>query len=197
MNVRIKLKDIFFTFFKIGLFAFGGGYAMIPLIEREIVDKKKWIKKEDISDIIAVSESVPGAIAINSSTFIGYKISGRIGAITAAAGVILPSFIIILAIAMGFFQFGNNPFVQAFFAGIRPAIVALIVIAAINIGKTAIKDRIGMIVAFITVVAVSFFRVHAIFAILSGALFGFLVYRLWPSKVKIILEKKDDRHDLS
>ena len=99
MNKKVNLKlliEIFTTFFKIGAFTFGGGYAMIPLIEREVITNKGWIKnEEEIIDVFAVAESIPGAIAINSSTFVGYKIAGRIGAITAACGVILPSFIII------------------------------------------------------------------------------------------------------
>jgi len=99
-----QLKDIFVTFFMIGLFTFGGGYAMIPLIEKEIVEKKKWVEKEEITDILAVSQSIPGAIAINSATFIGFKIKGRIGAIAATLGVILPSFVIISFIAAFFRQ---------------------------------------------------------------------------------------------
>ncbi|ANW98158.1 chromate transporter [Thermoclostridium stercorarium subsp. thermolacticum DSM 2910] len=191
-----KLKEIFFTFFKIGLFTFGGGYAMIPLIERETAEKKKWVKQEEITDIIAVSQSVPGAVAINLSTFIGYRIMGKIGAITAAAGVILPSFLVILAIAMFFSRFGNNPFVKAFFAGVRPAVVALIIIAAINVGKSAIRDKIGTAVTIITVILVSFFKIHPIIAISTGGIFGFAVYKLWPSKVKEITDKKDGGNDL-
>jgi chromate transporter len=192
-----RLKDIFVTFFKIGLFTFGGGYAMIPLIEKEIVEKKRWIEREEITDIIAVSESIPGAIAINSATFVGFKIFGRKGAVTAALGVIMPSFFIIAIIAAFFSKFSDNLIVKAAFAGIRPAVVALIVLAAYKVGKTAIKDKIGLIVAIVGFVLVIGFSIHAIFAIIAGAVFGLVVYRFWPEKAKEILGKEVKNNDIS
>jgi len=192
-----QIKDIFTIFFKIGLFTFGGGYAMIPLIEREIVEKKKWIEREEITDIFAVSESIPGAIAINSATFIGYKISGRKGALAAALGVMLPSFIVIAVIAAFFSQFGNNPIIKSVFAGIRPAVVALIIFAAYKVGKTSIKDKTGLIIAFAGLLLVVAFRIHAIVAIIMGAVFGLTVYKFWPGKVKEIMEKEGNNHDIS
>lgn len=185
-----RLKDIFITFFKIGLFTFGGGYAMIPLIEKETIEKKRWIEREEITDIIAVSESIPGAIAINSATFIGYKIFGRKGAVAAALGVIMPSFLIIAIIAAFFSKFGDNLIVKAVFAGIRPAVVALIILATYKVGKTAIKDKIGLIIAFVGFALVIGFSIHAIFAIIGGAVFGLAVYWFWPEKVKEILGKE-------
>lgn len=185
-----QLIEIFLVFFKIGLFTFGGGYAMIPLIEREIVEKKKWVREEEITNIFAVSESIPGAIAINSSTFMGYKIAGRKGAVAAAFGVILPSFIIISLIAASFGKFGDNKIVKAVFAGIRPAVVSLIGVAAFKVGKTSIKDMACLIIAVIAAVAVVIFDIHAIFVILGAAIFGLLIYRFYPDKVKKVVENE-------
>ena len=107
---------MFKTFFKIGMFTFGGGYAMIPMIEEEVVNKHHWVSREEFLDLIAIAQSCPGVFAINISTFIGYKLKKRRGAITCALGTALPSFLIILAIAMFFHQFEDNPVVAAIFA---------------------------------------------------------------------------------
>ena len=127
----------FLTFFKIGLFTLGGGYAMIPVIEAEVVDKHRWVSREEFLDLIAVAQSCPGVFAINISTFIGYKLRKRRGAITCALGTALPSFLIILAIAMFFRQFQDNPVVASIFRGIRPAVVALIAVPTFNLAKSA------------------------------------------------------------
>ena len=195
-NIK-QLKDIFVTFFKIGLFTFGGGYAMIPLIEKEIAEKKKWVDGEEITDILAVSQSIPGAIAINSATFIGFKISGKKGALVAALGVILPSFCVIAVIAAFFSKFGDNPIIKSIFAGIRPAVVALITFAVFRVGKTSIKDTTGLIVAIIASVLVIAFNIHAIFVIIGGAIFGLAVYKFWPRKVNEILGKESKNNDIS
>lgn len=195
-NDMKQLKDIFITFFKIGLFTFGGGYAMIPLIEKEIAEKKKWVEREEITDILAVSQSIPGAIAINSATFIGFKISGRKGALAATLGVILPSFFIIAAIAAFFSRFGDNLIAKAFFAGIRPAVVALIAFAVYKVGKTSIRDIAGLIVAIIGLVLVIAFDIHAILVIIGGAVFGLAVYKFRPGKVNEILGKEDKKNDI-
>ena len=131
----------FLTFFKIGLFTFGGGYAMIPLIEAEIVNRKNWISKEDFLDLLAVAQSCPGVFAINISVFIGYRLRGVKGGLLCALGTALPSFIIILLIAMFFHQFKDNPYVAAMFRGIRPAVVALIAIPTFNMAKKAKLNR--------------------------------------------------------
>ena len=110
-----KLFTMFFSFFKIGAFTFGGGYAMIPLIQAEVVDKQEWISEEDFLDIVVISQSFPGALAVNTSVFIGYKISGIIGAIIALLGVVIPSFSIILVIAHFFLQFRNNNLIDCLF----------------------------------------------------------------------------------
>ncbi len=192
-----QLKDIFVSFFKIGLFTFGGGYAMIPLIEKEITENKKWVEREEIIDILAVSQSIPGAIAINAATFIGFKTLGKMGALAATLGVILPSFIIIAVIAAFFSKISNNLIVKSIFAGIRPAVVALITAAVIKVGKTSIKDKTGLIAAIIALLLVVAFDIHAILVIIGGAAFGLMVYKFRPDKVKELLAEKDEINDIS
>lgn len=118
--------EAFSIFFKIGAFTIGGGYAMVPLIEDEIVTKRRWIAKEDFIDLLAISQSAPGILAVNISIFIGYRLRGIRGSIITALGTILPSFLIILAIALFFHNFKDNVYVERIFKGIRPAVVALI-----------------------------------------------------------------------
>ena len=129
--------DSFKTFFKIGLFTLGGGYAMIPLIEAEVVDKHRWITKQEFVDLIAIAQSCPGVFAINMSIFIGYKLRRLRGAISCSLGTAMPSFLIILAIAMFFHQFQDNPIVASIFRGIRPAVVALIAVPTFNMARSA------------------------------------------------------------
>lgn len=191
------LKDLFITFFKIGLFTFGGGYAMIPLIEKEIAEEKKWVKREEIADILAVAQSIPGAVAINSATFIGFKQSGKKGALAATLGVILPSFIIIAVIAAFFSRVSDNLIVKSMFAGIRPAVVALITVAVLKVGKTAIRDKTGLMIAIIAWLLVVALGIHAILVIIGGAVFGLLAYKFRPEKVKEILAEEDKINDIS
>ncbi len=129
--------DTFRTFFKIGMVTFGGGYAMIPVIQREVVENHKWTTEQELLDLIAIAQSCPGVFAINISIFIGYKLRKVKGAICTALATALPSFIIILLIAMFFHQFEDNRVVQAIFRGIRPAVVALIAVPTFNLAKSA------------------------------------------------------------
>lgn len=129
--------ESFRTFFKIGAVTFGGGYAMIPIIETEVVDKHQWVNKEELLDLIAIAQSTPGVFAVNISTFIGYKLRGTKGAICATMGAALPSFLIILLIAIFFHQFQDNKVIASIFNGIRPAVVALIAVPTFNLAKSA------------------------------------------------------------
>ena len=137
----MALNNIYFesfrTFFKIGAVTFGGGYAMIPIIETEVVDKHQWVNKEELLDLIAIAQSTPGVFAVNISTFIGYKLRGTKGAICATMGAALPSFLIILLIAIFFHQFQDNKVIASIFNGIRPAVVALIAVPTFNLAKSA------------------------------------------------------------
>ncbi|MCI6207964.1 MAG: chromate transporter [Prevotella sp.] len=127
----------FKSFFKIGMFTLGGGYAMIPIIEHEVVDKQKWIERDDFIDIVAVAQSCPGVMAINMSTFVGYRLRRTKGAFCMTLATALPSFLIILAIAMFFKQFEDNAVVESIFRGIRPAVVALIAAPTFSLAKSA------------------------------------------------------------
>ena len=126
------------TFFKIGLFSFGGGSAMIPMFEREIIEANGWIDSKEFVDIIAISEMTPGPIAVNSATYVGYKAAGLFGGLFATVGVILPSLILILIISHFFFKFKEHPKVKSIFNGIRPVIAGLIFGAAVFVAKTSI-----------------------------------------------------------
>ncbi|WP_295940860.1 chromate transporter [uncultured Alistipes sp.] len=130
-----RLRTIFGSFFKIGLFTFGGGYAMIPLIEQELIVKRRWIEHDEFIDLLTLAQSVPGPIAINTSVFVGYKMHGVWGALAALMGSVLPSFAIILAIALLFADIRHNPVVDAAFKGMRPVVVALIVAPVITLAR--------------------------------------------------------------
>lgn len=142
--------ETFKTFFKIGAFTFGGGYAMIPIIETEVVDKHGWVSREDFLDLVAVAQSCPGVFAVNMSIFIGYRLKKTMGAIVATLGTALPSFIIILLIAMCFRQFKDNEIMASIFRGIRPAVVALIAVPTFNMAKAA---KIGLTNCWIPIVS--------------------------------------------
>jgi chromate transporter len=170
------LIDLFITFLKIGAFTFGGGYAMIPLVEKEVVSSHQWISQTEFTDLVAIAEMTPGPIAVNSATFVGYKIAGLPGAIAATAGVVLPSFLIIITIASFFIAFEKNTYVRGFMDGIKPAILALIVLAALTfaravpIGTNSAIIKSVIIFAFV-IISVLAFRLHPIIALaISGTI---------------------------
>jgi len=166
--------DSFLTFFRIGLFTLGGGYAMIPLIEAEVVDKHKWITKEQFLDVIAIAQSCPGVFAINTSIFIGYKLRKLRGAISCALGTALPSFLIILAIAMFFHQFQDNPVVASMFRGIRPAVVALIAVPTFNMARSAKLTWFNGWIPIASALLIWALGVSPIFIILAASICGYL-----------------------
>ncbi len=170
-----KFFEIFLTFFKLGTFSFGGGYAMIPLIEREVCRNKKWIDKEDLYDVFAVSEALPGAIALNASTFVGYRVAGIPGAVAALLGNLLPSVLIVWVLVAAFLQVKDNAYVQNAMNGIRPAIIALITFAAYKIGKSGIKDRITPFIFVGAFAACYFFHLPPMPVIICAALTGLAV----------------------
>lgn len=177
-----KYLQLFLTFFKLGAFTFGGGYAMIPLIEREIVDNHGWIDKDEIMDVFAIAQSIPGAIAINTSTLVGFKVKGRIGALCATFGVILPSFLIILAIATFFVGISDQPIVEAIFTGINGAVILLIFFAARKMIINAVKDKITVVLFLATVAIVFFTDISPIILIVVGGCVGAFLY--WLTKRK-------------
>ena len=164
------IVQVFWTFFKIGPVTFGGGFAMIPLIEKEVVDKRNWLKRDDVTDVFALAQSVPGAIAINSATFIGHRIAGVKGAIAAMLGISLPTFLIVLSLGIAYLFIQDSPKVEAAFISIRASIVALIIYAAVKVGKTAIIDKSTL--GILVVGTFALFFIHPLFMILLGGLFG-------------------------
>lgn len=172
-----KIVEMFLSFFKIGAFTFGGGYAMIPLIEAEIVDKKKWINKEEFLDILVISQSFPGALAVNCSIFVGYKMGGIIGAILALLGTILPSFFIILIIVAYFMQFRNNHYVDLAFKGIAAAVPMLVLVAVLSLSKSLSKSYFNIIMILLTIFCIVLLKLNPVIVILFSGLCGYLLYR--------------------
>ena len=173
MRSNLYLK-LFISFFKIGAFTFGGGWAMIPLIEREVVDKQNWIKREDFVDALAIAQSLPGVLAVNISILIGNKLRGLKGCLMATLGTILPSFLIILAIAIWFVQTYDNPVVERIFKGIRPAVVALIVSPVFSTAKTARINIKTVIIPIIVALSIWLGGISPISILLLRAIGGIL-----------------------
>lgn len=176
-----KCINLFLTMFKIGLFTFGGGYAMIPLIESELVSRKKWLGEDEFTDMLAIAESTPGPIAINSATYAGYKIAGFWGSFFATLGVVLPSLIIIFVISLFFDKFLEIQWVSNAFKGIRACVVFLILSAGIKMLLHMPKTVFNMIVFPIVLVCVAAFSLTSvnfstIFYILLGAFASVIVY---------------------
>ncbi|SHE47918.1 chromate transporter [Clostridium fallax] len=174
MNKSVKM---FLSFLKIGAFTFGGGYAMIPLIEAEVVNKNNWITKEEFMDILVMSQSLPGALAINSAIFIGYKIGGFLGAILGLLGVVLPSFLIILIVATAFMQFRDNYYVNLAFKGISAAVPMLVLIAVVSLSKSVPKTKVNYVLIVLAVILLTVFKVNPVFVIIAAAIFGIIFYK--------------------
>ena len=167
-----KLWSIFTTFFKIGAFTFGGGYAMIPLIQRETVENHGWISDDDILEIVAIAESTPGPIAINAATFVGYRSAGVLGSVCATLGVVLPSFVIILIISGILREFQENIYVQYAFRGIRAGVLALIVKAMWGMYKKCNKNAVSHIVMAAAFVLVGLGKLPVFPVLIGCAVFG-------------------------
>ena len=171
-NNRSKLLwQLFSSFFKIGLFTFGGGMAMIPFIQKETVEKHHWIEEKDILEILAISESTPGPIAVNTATFIGYQKAGVLGSAAATFGVVLPSFIIILIISTFLRQFQDIQAVKYAFAGIRAGVIALVIKALIKLYKGCPKNLISYIIIALAFIA-AVLDVNVIIIIICAGLIG-------------------------
>ncbi len=175
MDSKLKrILTLFLTFFKIGAFTFGGGYAMIPLIQREIVEKHGWMTDEDILDIFAIAESTPGPIAINSATFVGFRTAGFWGSALATTGVVLPSFVIILLISFLLTGFADIPAVQYAFFGIRAGVLALLVKALWTMYKKNPKGPIPYVLMGVAFVATAFLKVPVLAVLAGCALTGLI-----------------------
>ena len=181
MNIYIEAFSIFF---KIGAFTIGGGYAMVPLIEDEIVTKRNWIAKEDFIDLLAISQSAPGILAVNISIFIGYRLRGIRGSLTTALGTILPSFLIILAIALFFHNFKDNAVVERIFKGIRPAVVALIAAPTFSMAKSAKVNRYNIWIPVVSALLIWLLGFSPIWIIIAAGVGGYFFGRFKRPKNK-------------
>ncbi|MFK7694030.1 chromate transporter [Paenibacillus sp. HJGM_3] len=168
--------QLFWTFFRISPLSFGGGFAMVPVFEREFVQTKRWVTSDELADILAASQTIPGAVALNSSAMIGHRLYGVAGAIAAMAGMLLPTFLIVLGLGIGFSSLQHHVKVQAALEGIRPAIVALIVYAGVRIYKTSISDKTSILLMAITAVVLLMQWVSPTLVILVGGLIGMAVF---------------------
>jgi chromate transporter len=175
-----KYLQLFATFFKIGATTFGGGYAMLPIIKREVVAGHGWLDDEEFLDALAVAQSLPGAVAVNTAIFIGHKVGGIVGAVIAMLGAVLPSFLVILTIAMFFTRFTENKIVAAAFNGIRPAVAALIAAAVL----TVFQEKRSIILWGIFFILAVFFKLHAMLLIAAGAATGLLLHSRKGIKTK-------------
>lgn len=175
---KTKLIGLFLTFLKIGAFTFGGGYAMIPLIKRELTEHKKWITGEDILDIIAIAESTPGPIAVNAATFVGMKVAGFLGAFMATLGVVLPSFCIIVVISYVLNAFQSLKVVRYAFFGIRAGVLALVVNAFWMMARQCPKQIVSYMIAAVAFLLVMFTNLNIIFVIIACGLLGLFSYQM-------------------
>ena len=172
MNLYLQAFSIFF---KIGAFTIGGGYAMVPLIEDEIVTKRGWLAKEDFIDLLAIAQSSPGILAVNISIFIGYRLKGVLGSIVTALGTVLPSFLIILAIALFFHNFKDNAVVERVFMGIRPAVVALIAAPTFSMAKSAKINKYNVWIPVVSALLIWLLGFSPIWIIIAAGVGG-LIY---------------------
>lgn len=178
------LFQLFLTFLKIGAFTFGGGYAMITLIQRDVVERRKWITQEELLEIIAVAESAPGSIAVNTATFLGVRICGFFGALSATLGVVLPSFWIIVALSFVLSQFQSAPAVQYAFFGIRAGVPVLICQALISMLRQCPRRAVSYGIAAAVLLAVAVLDFPVLLAVLCAALMGIVEHALLRSREK-------------
>lgn len=170
-----ELLDLFLTFARIGGLTFGGGYAMLPIIQKEVVEKRKWATEEEVMDYYAIGQCTPGVIAVNTATFIGYKNKGIIGGIIATLGVVFPSLVIISLISMFISNFADLEIVKHAFSGIRVCVCVLIINAVIKLGKSSIVDTAALLIFLAVFVSSVFFNVSPIIAVIASGFIGWLV----------------------
>lgn len=174
MCKKVPLKQLFWSFFRVGALTFGGGYAMLPILEAEVVDRRHWIKDEELLNFYAIAQSTPGVIVVNTATFIGFTEAGYRGAVVATIGVIAPSIIIIILLALFMNGMGDNPVLAKALYGINIAVTALLVSALVRLGKKSITSIPNTVLAAASFVLVQFLGISTIFVILAAALLGVL-----------------------
>ena len=173
--------QLFYTFFKIGAFTLGGGYAMLPMVEKAVVDKKKWIGSDEFWDMIAIVQSLPGVFAVNTALYVGRRIAGLKGGLAAMLGAILPSFIIILLIATLFKDYKDNPTIERIFKGIRPCVVALILAPSIRMIQSAKLTWKTLLLFAIVVALIAWLKVASVYVIVA-AIIGSAAYAYYHEK---------------
>lgn len=178
-----KMFTLFYIFFKIGITTFGGGYAMIPIIQKEIVDKHKFITEEEVLDIFSISEATPGVIAVNAATFVGYKIAGFFGSVFATIGVCIPSFIIIIAVWFFLGEFKENQWIQYALDGIKIGVIVLLIGAVLKLSKVNKFNIFNISLVVITIGVNLFTNINIILLILFGVLAG-VIYNIFINKNK-------------
>lgn len=171
---RKELRTLFLVFLRIGAFTLGGGYVMVPMIQRELVERRRLITPEKFLDIMAWAQCGPGGVAINASSIVGYTVAGLRGALVATVATVIPSFAAILAIAAAFLRYRSLPAVEAFLYGARPAVVGLLVVAVWSMGRQVLKDRWTVLVAVAGFVLVTLAGAHPALVILAAAAAGYL-----------------------
>jgi len=169
---------MFIIFFKIGAFTIGGGFAMIPVIQHELVEKQKWVDDDEIVDLLSIAQSLPGVIAVNSSIYVGYKCAGILGAFIATVGVVLPSFIIILTVAFMLSNFAHLWYIQKMFAGVRAGVTALIAIATYKLMKSAVVNIMGIVIAISAFILLQFLNVDIAYVVIFASIIGIISGRL-------------------
>ena len=169
-----ELMNLFWTFCRIGGLTFGGGYAMLPMLQKEVVETHKWATEQELLDYYAVGQATPGIIAVNTATFIGYKEKGILGAIFATSGVVFPALIIIMSIAGFIDSFSDSNIVQHAFSGIRVAVGVLILNALVNLVKGSVKDILGIILFVATFIISIFFNISVVYIVVASALIGII-----------------------
>lgn len=167
------LFELFFTFLKIGAFTFGSGYAMIPLIEREVIDKKKWFDREDFKNQFTLAQSAPGPFSLNTAVFVGYKMKGWIGAVVSVIALVIPSFVILLLIAVYLTGFRENAYVAAAFKGMRPAVIALIAVPFVKY-LLDLKSWWRILLAIAAALVIWYFDISPVYFIMGGAIVGII-----------------------
>lgn len=169
-----ELMNLFWSFCRIGGLTFGGGYAMLPMLQKEVVETHKWATEQELLDYYAVGQATPGIIAVNTATFIGYKEKGILGAIFATSGVVFPSLAIIMSIAGFIDSFSDLNIVQHAFSGIRVAVGVLILNALVNLVKGSVKDILGIILFVATFIISIFFNISVVYIVVASALIGII-----------------------
>lgn len=170
--------ELMYTFFKLGLFTFGGGYAMLPLLQREVVENKGWATEDELLDYYAIGQSTPGIIAVNTASFVGYFQAGVFGAIMATIGLVLPSIIIVLLIASALNKYTDLEVLQHALAGIRVAVSALVSFSVYRLAKTGIVDAFGFIWATLTFVAIAFLKISPLWIVIVSLILGNIVLKI-------------------